>query len=90
MSTPNGTKQWTVQVMGLKNAGTQFQRMMEWVLREQPQADPYIDDIIVGSEGETLEQAIQQNYEDTRKVMQQFQIEAVVCNEKNPNSLKQK
>ena len=29
MSTPRGTKQWTVLVMGLKNGGAIFQRMME-------------------------------------------------------------
>ena len=28
MSTPRGTKQWTVLAMGLKNAGAIFQRMM--------------------------------------------------------------
>ena len=44
--------QWTVQVMVLKNAGAQFQRMMEWVLESVPKADPYIDDIILESEGD--------------------------------------
>ena len=34
MSTPQGTMQWTVLVMGLKNAAAQFQRMMEWVLAD--------------------------------------------------------
>ena len=58
-STPRGTLQWTVQVMGLKNAGTQFQRMMEWVLKDIPEADPYIDDVIVGSEGETWKEALE-------------------------------
>ena len=42
MSTPNGTKQWTVLVMGLKNSGSQFQRMVEWILRDFPQADPIL------------------------------------------------
>jgi hypothetical protein len=37
--------------MGLKNAGAQFQRMMEWVLRDHDTADPYIDDILIGSTG---------------------------------------
>ena len=69
MSTPHGTKQWTVQVMGLRNAGAQFQRMMEWVLTDHPSADPYLDDVVIGSTGETMEEAIQNNYKEVRKVL---------------------
>ena len=69
MSTPKGTYQWRVQVMGLKNAGAQFQRMMEWVLREHECADPYIDDIIIGSTGETLEEAIENHERDLHAVL---------------------
>jgi hypothetical protein len=54
MSTPRGTKQWTVLVMGLKNGGAIFQRMMEWVLRGIECASVYIDDVLVGSDGETM------------------------------------
>lgn len=39
---------WKVLVMGLKNAGSQFQRMMEWVVQDLPHVDPCIDGIIVG------------------------------------------
>ena len=53
MSTPRGTLQWKVLVMGLKNGNAMFQRMMEWVLREHENADPYVDDIIVGYTGDT-------------------------------------
>jgi len=56
MSSTQGTMQWTVQVMGLKNAGAQFQRMMEWVLRDLPCAEPYLDDIIVRSTGNSVEE----------------------------------
>jgi hypothetical protein len=48
--------------MGLRNAGAQFQRMMEWVLRDHDNADPYIDDILVGSTGRT-EQELWDNHE---------------------------
>jgi hypothetical protein len=58
MSTPKGTFQWKVQVMGLKNAGAQFQRTMELVLTEHNCADPYMDDIIIGSSGSSEEECI--------------------------------
>ena len=80
MSTPKGTQQWTVQVMGLKNAGTQFQRMMEWVLRPTPDSDPYMDDVITGSMGQSLEEALLANYEAVRKVLLRFCDQTVVCN----------
>ena len=64
MSTPRGTKQWTVLVMGLKNGGAIFQRMMEWVLAGLDCANVYIDDVIVGSDGETMEEAIKNHEAD--------------------------
>ena len=70
MSTPHGVMQWTVLVMGLKNAAAQFQRMMEWSLQEQPGADAYIDDVIIGGSDETEEKSLQQCYERTRAVLQ--------------------
>ncbi len=51
MSTPKGSYQWKVLVMSLKNGNTMFQRMMEWVLQDLENADPYVDDIIIGSTG---------------------------------------
>ena len=78
-STSRGVLQWKVLVMGLKNASSQFQRMMEWVLRDLPQADPYIDDIIVGSTGETLEDAIYQHEYDLLEVMQRLEENKLVC-----------
>ena len=49
MSVPRGILQWKVLVMGLKNGNAIFQRVMEYVLREVECADPYVDDLIVGS-----------------------------------------
>ena len=48
-TTPLGVVQWKVLVMELKNAGSQFQRMMDWVLRAMPNVDPYVDDILIAS-----------------------------------------
>ena len=61
MSTPRGTMQWKVLVMGLKNGNAMFQRMMEWVLRDLDFADPYVDDIVVGSTAETEEELLVQH-----------------------------
>ncbi len=58
MSTPHGTKQWTVLVMGLKNAGAIFQRVMEWALRDLEGVDVYVDDVIFGSNGVTWDELV--------------------------------
>ena len=71
--------QWKVQVMGLKNAGAQFQRMMEWALRDIDNADPYIDDIIIGSTGETDQEMIQNYAMDVRRVLVRLAELRLVC-----------
>ena len=82
MSTPKGTMQWKVQVMGLKNAGAQFQRMMEWVLTGIDCADSYIDDIIIGSSGDTEEELLANHARDVRRVLQRLQEHTLVCSPK--------
>ena len=72
MSTPRGTKQWTVLAMGLKNAGAIFQRMMEWVLRDLPGVNVYIDDVIVGSTGNTPEELLANHERDLRAAMERL------------------
>ena len=69
MSTPRGTKQWKVLVMGLKNAGAQFQRVMEYITRGLPNVSIYIDDIIVGSRGATLEELYANHDRDVRALL---------------------
>ena len=44
--------------MGVKNGNAQFHRMMEWVLRDLPFADCYVDGIIIGSTGEMEEEIL--------------------------------
>ena len=82
MSTPRGSMQWTVQVMGLKNAATQFQRMMEWVLQDLPATDPYIDDSITGSNGPSEEERIWNNYHAVRAQLLKYRELKVVCSAK--------
>ena len=72
MSTPRGTYQWKVLVMGLKNGGAIFQRVMEWMLKDLECADPYIDDVIIGSMGDTLEEAIVQHEKDLGSVLERL------------------
>ena len=68
--TPLGIFQWKVNVMGLKNASVQFQRMMDDVLKDVKDiADCYIDDIIVGTvirEGHDL---FEDHDKDLRRVL---------------------
>ena len=64
--------------MGLKNAGSQFQRMMEWVLRDLPNVDPYLDDTLIGSMGDNLEEIIQNHYTDVFIVMETLQRQTLV------------
>jgi hypothetical protein len=78
MSTPRGTYQWKVLVMGLKNGGAIFQRVMEWILKPCKAADPYIDDVIVGTEGATLEEAIEKHEQDLREVLEQLKLHQMV------------
>ena len=82
MSTPRGTMQWKVLVMGLKNAGSQFQRMMEWVLKDLPNVDPYIDDIIIGSTGETEEELVENHARDLRATLEALGKNTLVCDPK--------
>ena len=58
MSTPLGTYVWKVMPMGLKNAQAIFQRIMEWVLKDIPKADPYIDDVVIVSIGDTMPETV--------------------------------
>ena len=69
MSTPRGTMQWRVLVMGLKNGNAMFQRMMEWVLQNHETADPYVDDIIIGYTGDTEEELLENHERDVRAVL---------------------
>jgi hypothetical protein len=78
MSTPRGTQQGRVQVIGLKNAGTQFQRLVESVLRDLPHTDPYVDGAITSTSGLTMEDCLWNNYHATRTALLQFRDQRLV------------
>ena len=80
MSTPKGTYQWKVLVMGLKNGGAIFQRMMEWVLKKIECVDPYVDDVIIGSTGINEEDAIRNHERDVRLVLERLKEHKLLVN----------
>ena len=53
-----GIYQWHVMPMGVRNGNAQFQRMMEWVLRDPSFAECYVYDIIIGSMGESEDEIL--------------------------------
>jgi putative transposase len=78
--TPIGLFQWRVNVMGLMNAGIQFQSMMEDILEPVREvADPFIDDIIVGTQAEEGEDLIEKHLIDLRKTLNILQQQKIIC-----------
>ena len=72
MSTPLGPMQWKVVPMGAKNGNAAFQRMMEDLLGPVRNcADPFVDDIIIGSgtEDMTEDELIEAHAKDLRRVL---------------------
>jgi len=70
--------------------GARFQRMMDWGLRDPPCAEPYLNDVIVGSTGSSVEEIISNNHKFKRykkmfvkKLTHRFSIQFDVCNKLN-------
>jgi hypothetical protein len=69
--TPQGIYQWKVNVMGLTNASQQFQQMMEDLLFPvRDVADPFIDDILIGTRVEPGEDLLAAHDKDVRRVLE--------------------
>ncbi len=62
-----------------------FQRMMEWVLRDLENADPYVDDIIIGSTGENMEEIMKNHEKDVRAVLRVLREENLIVDTKKAN-----
>ena len=76
MSTPLGPMQWKVVPMGAKNGNAAFQRMMEDLLGPvRDCADPFVDDIIIGSgtENMTEDELIEAHEKDLRRVLSELE-----------------
>ena len=82
MSTLLGTRQWKVVPMGVKNGNAAFQRMMD-DLRQPVRdcADPFVDDIIIGSAAEDMtdDELIKAHEKDLRPVLGVLDKHSMVC-----------
>ena len=82
MSTSLGPMQWKVVPMGAKNGNAAFQRMMEDLVGPvRDCADPFVDDIIIGSgtEDMTEDELIEAHEEDLRRVLIELDKHNMVC-----------
>ena len=82
MSRPLGPMQWKVVPMGAKNGNAAFQRMMEDLLGPVMDcADPFVDDIIIGSgtEDMTEDELIEAHEKDLRRVLSELDKHNMVC-----------
>ena len=55
---------------------------MEYVLREFPNADPYVDDVIIGSVGKTEAELMANHDRDVRNVLAALREHKLVCSPK--------
>jgi hypothetical protein len=82
-STPLGLFQWRVNVMGLTNASQQFQQMMEdRLFPVRDVADPYIDDILVGTKVGPGEDLFAAHDKDLRRVLELMRKDKFVADKR--------
>ena len=68
--TPTGVYKWLVMPMGIKNGPSMFQRFISGVLSGIPNVHVYVDDIIIGSKGDTEEELLANHKRDVARVLQ--------------------
>ncbi len=59
--------------------------MMEWVLRDLENSDPYVDDMIIGSTGENMEEIMANHEKDVRAVLRVLREENIIVDPKKDN-----
>ena len=82
MTTPLGPMQWKAVPMGAKNGNVVFQRVMEDLLGPvQDCADPFVDDIIIGSGTEDMseDELIKAHKKDSRRVLDVLDRNQIIC-----------
>ena len=90
MCTPCGTVQWTVLPMGLKNAPSMLQKMMETILFQKHKSldlqefcSIYIDDLLIATPlGKNFDECLKLHEEQVRKVLEVLRQEKLVCGPK--------
>ena len=83
LSTPRGTMQCRVLVMGLKNGNAIFQRVMEEVMEGIDYADAYVDDLVLGSTTvEPFETLLKEHDKVLRRALDRLIETGMVVNEK--------
>ena len=75
-----GVYQWRVNIMGLKNAGIQFQMMVDDRLQPvRDTADVYVDDIVIGTRVDPGEDLFAAHDRDIRRVLSLLVTEKLVA-----------
>ena len=90
MCTPCGSVQWTVMPMGLKNAPSMFQKMMETISFQKHKAlalqefcSIYIDDLLIATPlGKDSDECLKVHEEQVCKVLEVFRQEKLMCGPK--------
>ena len=90
MCTPCCTVQWTLMPMGLKNAPSMFQKMMQTILFQKHMAlgvqefcSIYIDDLLNATPlGKNFHECLSLHQEQVRKVLEVLRQEKLVCGPK--------
>ena len=68
--------------MGLKNGNAIFQRVMENVFRHLDFVDVYVDDVIIGSSGDTFQELLANHDRDLRLALDTLQQNNLVADPK--------
>ena len=78
MSLAGRRYQWRVMPMGIKNGSGIFERVMDHILQGLDCVDVYIDDIIIGSSGDTEEKLLANHNHDVRAVLNRLRKEELL------------
>ena len=71
--------QWRVMPMGIRNGPAIFQRVMDHVLQGLDCADLYVDDILIGSSGDTEEELLPNHDGDVGAVLDRLRRDKLVA-----------